>query len=370
MNTFDRHLLREWLQILGLVLAATCGLLVIQVLYEKFRLLREIDASGWELWQYVAVRLPSFVGAVLPMALLVSLLYALGRLHQANEFTAMRAAGVGFLRLTAPLWVVGVLACGLTWLLNTTIVPWSVERSDDLLDNLKFRHESKSRERDRVGVVFSVAFDNRPAQRMWYFNRYSRYSRRGYGVSVSELDGRRREQLRIVAAEAWFDAARRGWVFKDGRVLEFEPETGELVGSKPFAERLAAGYQEDPDLMLLIDRKPVDLSLRELHLLITFLEAEHNPKVVRYAIRYFGLIADTLAPLIVIAIAIPFAITGVRVNPAVGVSKSIGLFSLYYLFTNFAESLATKGLADPAVAAWMPHAGMAVLAGWLFLRLR
>jgi lipopolysaccharide export system permease protein len=370
LNTFDRHLLREWLQILGLVLAATCGLLLIQVLYEKFRMLREIDASGWELWQYIGVRIPSFLAVVLPVALLVSLLYALGKLHQANEFTAMRAAGVGFMRLTAPLWIVGVLCCGLTWWLNTTVVPWSVERSDELLDNLKFRHESKSQRQDRVGVVYSVAFDNRSAERMWFFNRYSRFSHRGYGVSVSELDARRQERTRFVAAEAWYDAARRGWMFKDGRELTFAPETGELTGSKPFGEKFAANYPEDPELMLLIDRKASDLSLRELHTLITFLEIEHNPKVVHYAVRYFGLIADTLAPLIVIAIAIPFAIAGVRVNPAVGVSKSIGLFSLYYIFSNFAASLATKGLVEPVVAAWLPHAGMAALAAWFFVRLR
>ncbi len=42
VNTFDRHLLREWLQILGLVLAATCGLLLLQVLYDDFRGLREL----------------------------------------------------------------------------------------------------------------------------------------------------------------------------------------------------------------------------------------------------------------------------------------------------------------------------------------
>ena len=42
LNTFDRHLLREWLQILGLVLLATCGLLVVQVLYDDFRSLREL----------------------------------------------------------------------------------------------------------------------------------------------------------------------------------------------------------------------------------------------------------------------------------------------------------------------------------------
>src|ERR1043166_7834087 len=55
VNTFDRHLLREWLQILGLVLAATCGLLLVQVLYDDFRQLRDLGARGSALWLYLAV---------------------------------------------------------------------------------------------------------------------------------------------------------------------------------------------------------------------------------------------------------------------------------------------------------------------------
>ena len=74
--------------------------------------------------------------------------------------------------------------------------------------------------------------------------------------------------------------------------------------------------------------------------------------------------------LIVIAIAIPFAVSGVRVNPAVGVSKSIGLFFLYYLLSNFAASLATKQILDPMFAAWLPNVGMVGLALWFFSRLR
>jgi len=370
VNTFDRHLLREWLQILGLVLAATCGLLLIQVLYDQFQMLREIGARGWELWEYVGVTMPSFLAVVLPIALLVSLLYTLGKLHRANEFTAMRAAGVGFMRLTAPIWVIGVLCCGLTWWLNTSIVPWSVERSEELLNYLKFRHESKSERRDQIGVVSSVAFDNRVDRRMWYFNRYSRYSERGYGASVSELDDQRREVRRLIAAEAWYDPIGHGWVFKNGRDLAFTPDTGELIASRPFVQMFVAQYQEDPARMLLIDRRAVDLSLHELRELIAYLESEHSPKVVGYAVRYFGLIADTIGPLIVIAIAIPFAVTGVRVNPAVGVSKSIGLFVLYYLLSNVAASLASKEIVEPIVAAWLPHAGMALVAAWFFVRMR
>jgi lipopolysaccharide export system permease protein len=87
-------------------------------------------------------------------------------------------------------------------------------------------------------------------------------------------------------------------------------------------------------------------------------------------VRYFSLMADILTPLIVIAIAIPFAAAGVRVNPAVGVSKSIGLFFLYLALQNMAASLATKHLVDPALAAWLPNIGMTGLALFFFSRLR
>jgi lipopolysaccharide export system permease protein len=58
------------------------------------------------------------------------------------------------------------------------------------------------------------------------------------------------------------------------------------------------------------------------------------------------------------------------VNPAVGVSKAIGLFLLYYIFVNVATALAVKQWVDPVTAAWLPNAGMAVLAGFFLLRLR
>ncbi len=371
LNTYDRHLLREWLGILGLVLCATMGLLLVQVLYDDYRELRELGARGLDLWMYVFITVPSYLALVLPLALLVSLMFVLGKLHRANEFTALRAAGVGLMRITAPVWIVGVAACGLSWWLNTRIVPWSVEQSAELHDNLKSRKESLATPADRVNAVYSVGFDNPRAGRMWFFNRYSKFAHggRGYGVSVSRLDGRRRETSRIVAAEAWFDVG-RGWVFKDGRELTFRVETGELEATVPFAERVEEKFREDPKLMLLIDRKPTDLSLPQLQRLIGYYAVESNPKGTPYAVRYFGLIADTLAPLIVIAIAIPFAVTGVRVNPAVGVSKSIGLFFLYYIFANVASSLATKQILDPQAAAWVPNIGLAALALWFLVRMR
>jgi lipopolysaccharide export system permease protein len=370
VNTFDRHLLREWLQILGLVLVAMCGLLVVQVLYDDFRWLRQYGASGAVMWENILVTIPSFLALVLPLALLISLLYVLGKLHRANEFTALRAAGVGFMRITAPIWVVGMLCCGLSWWLNTRIVPWSVERTRSLHDEVRFRFDAKSLPADRTGAVLTVAFDNRHEGRMWFFNRYSQFTQRAYGVSVSELDTSRREISRIVAAEASYDATRRGWMFTNGRRLTYAPETGEFLSDEPFAGKFVQGYGEKPELMLLTTRRPIDLSLHELRELTDYLETVQSPKAVATAVRYYGLIADTLVPLIVIAISIPFAVSGVRVNPAVGVSKSIGLFVLYYAFTTLSSSLANEQIVDPVTAAWLPNIGMSVLALWFFVRLR
>jgi lipopolysaccharide export system permease protein len=370
LNTFDRHLLREWLKILGLVLLALVGLLVVQVMYSDFRGLRDNGARAGDIWMYLFVTIPSFLRVVLPVALLVSLLFVFGQLHRANELTAMRAAGVGFLRLTRPVWMIGLLCCGLSWWLNATIVPWSVEQSRAIEENLQIRQQANRVPSDRRGASTAVAFDNPSANRMWFLNRYSRFTRKAYGATVSLLDKDRHESTRLVATEAWRDEKRGGWVFKDGRELTFNPETGDIMGSQPFDEKYFPAFDEDPTLMLLTDRAPGDLSFFELRRLRDYFESTRNPKGVPYAVRYFGLIADIVSPLIVIAIAVPFAVSGVRVNPAVGVSKSIGLFFLYYVLSNLGTALATRGLVPPDVAAWLPNVGMAALGLWFFARLR
>ena len=355
---------------LALFLVAACGLMFFQACYDHLNELREAGAGGWDFWSYIFVTMLNFLAIVLPIALLLSLLGTLTKMHRANELTAMRAAGVGFVRLTAPIWCVGVLACGLAWVLGSVVVPWSVERSRTQLEDLQYRQQAKAMPPDHVGAVFDVAFDNATDRRLWFFNRYSKFTDRGYGVSVSELDAQRREMTRLVAAQAWYDPARSGWVFQGGRELRFDPDSGEQMTSEPFARKFEPQFHENPQLMLLITARPIDLSFFELRSLIAYFAVANKARGVSYAVRYFGLIADTLQPLIVIAIAIPFAVTGVRVNPAVGVSKAIGLFLLYYALSQVAAVLATKQIIAPEFAAWLPNLGLTGFAAWLFFRMR
>jgi lipopolysaccharide export system permease protein len=369
LSTFDRHLLREWLGILAIVLAAMLGLLVVNICYTDLRSMLEAGAHLGEVLRYLGVTVPSYCAIVLPLGLLVSLLYTLTKLHRANEIIVMRAAGSGIFRLTLPIWIVGAGCCGLVWWLNSTVVPWSVVRSRNIEDAMQYRREARTLPADWVGAVTDVAFDEPRSARMWFMNRYSRATHKGYGVSVMEMDAQGRPTTQLLAAEAWPDRARGGWEFRNGRLVSFSPDTGEAVQNAPFQERFVRGYLEDPQLMLLTDQRPEDLSFFELGRLIRYFRTENPTKAVPYAVRYDGLVADTLGPLVVIAIAIPFAISGVRTNPVVGVSKSIGLFLLYFIITTAASTLASRGWIEPRTAAWLPNGAMAGLAAWFFLRM-
>lgn len=371
MSLIDRYVLREWLGALLLVLGALLGLLVMQAMYDDLGDLLEAGAGKVDILFYFAVKLPSFLSLVLSLSLLLSLLYALGRLHRNLELTAMRAAGLGVGRITRSIWVVGVLLCGLTWQLNGTVIPWSVETAREILRDLRVRGQVRAERLDRVEAVESVAFDNRRENRVWFMNRYSRFTDRGYGVTVTELDGERREKTRLQAREAWRDDARGGWVFRDGRETWVDPETGEVQRTVAFAEKVVGHYGEEAELMLVFDQKPGSLSFFELERIMAFHREEaDDPKLRLYAVRYYSLLAETLGPLIMIVLAVPFAVAGVRVNPAVGVSKSIGLFLLYFILFRTSTALGARGVLDPVWAALAPNLSMLGIGLILLLRMR
>ena len=193
---------------LALLVAATMGVLLMAALYDSLRDLLQTGVGLGDILRYFATLMPSYLSVVLPLSLLLSLLFVLSKLHRNNELTAMRTAGLNVFAVTRSLWLAGVGFCGLTLLLNAKVVPWSVEAARGLLDSFQFQRRGETVGRgsdDALGLVSSVAFDNRRQDRMWFINRYSRYTQKAYGVTVSELDRNRREKTRIMAREGDYD---------------------------------------------------------------------------------------------------------------------------------------------------------------------
>lgn len=367
LSIADRHVFSEWLKIFVLVIGSLFGLLIIFEIQNTFSDLLEYGASAGVVANYFLVIAPSFLTVVMPASILVSILYALGQLNRGNEIVAFRATGMSVFRVTRSIWAASAALSLCLWYLNSSLIPWSVERAETIMRSLQLNKEAQSTEAERVGIVESVAFDNRSEHRLWFINRYSQFLGQAYGITVSIMDAQRRETRRILARNGYFDETDGHWILFDGRDLRISFDEDDDSTQPPFERLEVPELTDDPELMILFRRKPADLSFLQLKRIVDNFSREDNPKVLAYQARLHALMASAASCLVVAGIAIPFALSGVRANPFWGVVKSIGMFFGFYLLTSVLNAMGRQGVLPPAFAAWVPMALMIVVA-YVFVR--
>ncbi len=369
MNCIDRYVFREWVKIFGLTLLAVLGLLILDDVQGHLPDLLEAGAGAKEVIRYYGTTLPGLLPHVLPLSLMVSLLFALGQLHRYREITAMRAAGMGLFRITRSLWAAGIGIALLLFYLNADLIPRAVETSRTLRENLEFAHELQTAEtEDEVGLIYNLTFYNHAEQRLWFVNRFNERNYRAFGLTISEVDASgAHERRRLAANEGWYDDLAGHWVLRNGRETLFSGETGDAIRSISFETRELTDYQEDPELMKFLEKRPRDLSFLELQSIISTLSPDEDPRVNDYSRQYYEILFGPFGIVIILALAIPFSVSGVRTNPMVGVSKSLGFFVAYYLALNVSR-FASADLLSPAVAAIFPNLLMLAIAGWILWR--
>jgi lipopolysaccharide export system permease protein len=366
MSLIDRYVFKEWMVGFALTLGVIVGILILQNMYDSLPDLLETNASVGQIIFYYTLALPIYLPAILPIALLVSLLFSLGSLHRNNEITAMRAAGASLFRISRSLWLAGLLLSLLLLYLTAFVVPKSVEQSRTFFDNLEFATQEAQTDSRNVGLIYNLGFDNRKDGRLWFMNRFSERAWLGMGVNVHTRGANGQEVNRISASEAYFDDTQGHWVFLEGRELLFDPITGDPMRTIPFKEKVFDGFNEDPSLMLALHKEPKELSLFELRRIIETVPVEENPAVRAYLVRYFSLLAAPFSCLVVVGIAVPFAVSGVRTNPMIGVSKCMGFFAIFYILISISTILGERQIIASWLAAWLPNLVMLGVAIRLF----
>jgi lipopolysaccharide export system permease protein len=370
MNRIDRYILTEWLKVFVIAFSLILGLLLMEDLYDNLEDLLDWGVSALSILEYYAVLLPSLTPTVLPVALLVSILFSLGNLHRHNELVAMRAAGQSLLRITRSIWFAGIFLSGVLFALSAAVVPWSIEESRELWVDFAFASEldAAMAEPDEtlqdVGTTPAVSFYNRTDRRLWFMNRFSEVQNVAYGVTVHQLDANRRETGRIMASRALYDPDERFWTFQQGRRLDFSDETGEVILSLPFDVLGMPDLDDSPRIMQHLMEEPANLSVYQLRELRAALP-EDDPRARAHAVRYWSILASPLTLLIVVGIGVPYAVAGVRTNPMVAVSKSLGLFFGYFIVANLLELLGSLGYAPPWLAVAVAPLAMLTFAVYL-----
>jgi lipopolysaccharide export system permease protein len=201
-------------------------------------------------------------------------------------------------------------------------------------------------------------------------NRFSARAWLAMGLNVHSRTKDGRETSRISAEEAYFDESAGHWVFLRGRELEIDPVTGDEQRLIQFDEKAYPQFTEDPEIMLAMHKEPSELSLLELRRVIDTVPQEENPAVNAYRTHYFSLLAAPFSCLVVVGIAMPLSVRGVRVSPMVAIAKCIGYFAAFYVLVNVSNILGEREFLSAWMAASLPNLVMLVVSIGLFYKSR
>jgi lipopolysaccharide export system permease protein len=359
MRILDRFVGREFLKILAMTLAVFLGIYVIVDVFEKLGKFLEAQVPARFIVWYYLYSLPSIVVQVMPAAVLLSCLLALGTMARHNEILAMKMGQIGALRIAVPCLVLAFALSAAVLGLGQSLIPRASERSQDIM-------------RTRVRKIPAVHLAQQ--NNIWYRAAGDAYHQQFLHIGLADAaSGLLRDvtlieltpdfvpQRRLDAREAVWE--QDGWVFKDGYMWLFSP-TGEVLLDR--FQRMAVGIGEGPADLTRVIRMPEEMSYDELRDYIARL-AQGGVDVRRYWVDLYVKLSLPFASFVMALIGIAFGLrtgkTGVVVW--VGVCVPVGFF--YWILLSLGFSLGRSGALPPMVAAWLPNllfaaAGLTALA--------
>jgi lipopolysaccharide export system permease protein len=315
-----RYFAREILLTSLLVLAALLAL------FGFFDLVRELDDVGRGGYRmgvmvgYVLLSLPSHAYVLLPAAALIGTLFALARMSEQSELTVMRASGLSMRQLALHVGSAGVVVAASTLAMGEFVTPHTEEAAKSL--RLKATTSIVAREfRSGFWVKEDRSFVN--IQDVTADTVL-------LNLRIYEFDDANRLDSISRAAKATFEGE-RGWALADVEVTRFE-------GDKAVLERRAASAWNSvltPDILSVLKIVPERMSVLNLWAYIDHLR-ENRQKTTRYEIALWQKALYPVAAIVMMVLAIPFAIQSQRAG---GTGGKIVLGILLGLGFHFAGRL-------------------------------
>ena len=339
-HIIDRYLLRSQVTFMLIGLAVAAALFVVVDLAQTLdRFLRTKPPLGYILEHFV-YRLPAWLHDGLPIVMLVATIFLFLTLTRNHELTALKAAGVSLYRISAPIVVLGLGVAVLAAVFQETVLPLINERGDEV---------------DRVKIKGQLPRHMQSRARLWLRGSDTRFYRVEllepgtsdlYGVTILELAPDFRLQSRLDARRAhWSGDA---WELKDGAFRE--ANAAGQIDSVPFTVT-TLNLTERIEDFTQIQKSVSAMSYRELSDYVRKLEAAgfHAQK---YLVELYAKLAFPLVNLIMVLVAIPFALQAPRATRLVGIALAIVIMVGYVVVHQAAVALARADLLPPVLAAW------------------
>src|ERR1700746_3316041 len=309
--------------------------------------------------RYYATQIPQVFIILLPVALLLSLLFALGRMSRANEIVSMLTSGVSVPRILLPLIAIGLLTVGASMALNYSLAPHAE------LARKTFLSEAQSRPaRNIQGQVFR----NRTDLRTWFIQNFRLGDNTFNNVQVLQQDANDHIVMGYVAAQAYYRPATKTWDLENVRLAYYDA-TGNITNEE-FRPTLTIEHWSETPFRLSSANVQADFVTRpELREYLHFNSDSPATLLAPFRTHLHYRMALPWTCLVVVCIAAPLGIGYSRRGVLSSVAAAVFLvFSMNFLVHLFL-ALGEGDRVSPWVAAWMPNLLFATI-GLFLLYLR
>jgi lipopolysaccharide export system permease protein len=294
----------------------------------------------------------------MPIIVLVATILLFLTLNRFHELTALKAAGVSLYRISAPVLLVGLGVAVGAGMFQELVLPFLNERGEEV---------------DRVKIRGQLPRHLQSRQRLWLRSGDTRFYRVEllapgtqdlYGVTVLEVERDFRLVNRLDARRAHWTP--QGWELESGAFRDVMPDG--RVETVPFTATVLQLGDDIEDFTRI--QKPVSaMSYRELRDYVDRLEAA-GYQVKKYLVELYSKLSFPLVNLIMVLVAIPFAVQSPRSGRVFGVGLAIIIMAGYLVVHYVAVAFARADLLPPALAAWTANVIFAGIGVSLFARAR
>lgn len=262
MRLLDRYLLRHFVQAYLYCIAGFISIWFIFDVSDNISNFLDQRVSRMRILEYYLTQVPQILVILLPVALLLALLFSLGRMSRSNEIVSMLTAGVSLPRILAPLLLAALLTTGASTFLNYSLSPHAELARKKLLE------ETQSR-RQQLGLLGQI-FRNRTDNRTWFIQQFSPGENRFRTVHIIQQDANDNIVVNYIATSAVYHPETRAWELQQVKVVHYD-EAGNITRQVPYAESLTVtDWSETPYRLSSANVRAEYLSVPELREYLQF----------------------------------------------------------------------------------------------------
>jgi lipopolysaccharide export system permease protein len=262
MRLLDRYLLRHFLQAYIYCIAGFISIWFIFDVSDNISNFLDQRVTRIRILEYYLTQVPQILVILLPVALLLALLFSLGRMSRSNEIVSMLTAGVSLPRILAPLLLAALLTTGVSTFLNYSLSPHAEFARKKLLEDTQSR-------RQQVGLLAQI-FRNRTDNRTWFIQQISPSENLFRTLHIIQQDANDNIVVNYIVTSAVYHPETRTWELRQVKVVYYD-EAGNITRQVPYAETLMmTDWSETPYRLSSANVRAEYLSVPELREYLQF----------------------------------------------------------------------------------------------------